>query len=161
MRDVGERRRRVWVHGGSVLESCRNGIAKNLPPPPPPTHTQMSVYVTGEIWTSCMFCANVNFLVLIMYYSDTRCQHWGRPEEGIPLHWIPPHTFLRTRESIVNSKQKNFKIFKKTKSLNTSLKKTDQWQLSKEKCRTSLVIRQRHTNTTKRVYDIPIKMAKI
>lgn len=36
------------------------------------THKQMSICITNEICISSMDCANVNFLVSIMYYSYAR-----------------------------------------------------------------------------------------
>ena len=59
------------------------------------THTQMSTYITVEIWIGSMNCNNINFLVLILYYSCISCYHWEKlGEEYIELLCIFLCNFL-------------------------------------------------------------------
>ena len=42
------------------------------------THTQVSGCQIGRIRVRLVDCVNVNFLVMILHYSCTRCYHWGK-----------------------------------------------------------------------------------
>lgn len=40
--------------------------------------TQMGAYETGEAWMKLVHCIHVNILILVSYYSFSRCYHWGK-----------------------------------------------------------------------------------
>lgn len=47
--------------------------------------------IISKIWISSVDCTNVQFLILLLYYSYARRQHWVRQGEG----WTgPPYTFM-------------------------------------------------------------------
>lgn len=65
---------------------------------------QRSTWETGEIWMRSVDCANIIFLVLILYYSYLRWYHWGKLSEGT---WVPLCAiFVTSCDSIIILKWK-------------------------------------------------------
>ena len=46
------------------------------------THTQSSICKTDEIWIRSVVHVNVNFPGMVLYFSYTRCYHWGQLSAG-------------------------------------------------------------------------------
>lgn len=63
-------------------------------------HTQMSAHKTVDLRS--MDCANVSFLVVIMYHNDVICYQWGNLGQGytrLPVLFL---SLVMNRESFLN-----------------------------------------------------------
>lgn len=73
------------------------------------THTHNTHTSAYKIWVSSVDSTNVSFLVLILYYSYTRCYPWGRLSKGCKGLLCTLFFFAASSESISFQNKKKYK----------------------------------------------------
>lgn len=78
------------------------------------THIYKHAHKTGEIWMKTVICIQVNFLVILLYYSDiTHYYHWRKSKKYVGPLWLEKHIgFLCIISCNYMYNNNYFKVFK-------------------------------------------------